>query len=399
MLFLQTAVLPTRFSHVDATLHPLSPLNNTHHATFEHAIYFSRYSNVKSIISCSVSRKPGSKPEPEPSSNQKARPERRTRRSSQGKDVVSNNDDKASAETFPSTIPRKPRRGRRSEAMAVEDFVRDSLERTFTTIQQQNAEAFENHESIMKERNSKLESSDENESGEAERGEEEEGGGEDSGSNMVVEEESKSWPLDADVGWGIRASEYFEKHPIKNVVGEDGFEIDWEGEIDDNWVQEINCLEWESFAFHPSPLVVLVFERYNRATENWKNLKELEKAIKVYWKAKDRLPPRAVKIDINIETDLAYALKVRECPQILFVRGNRIMYREKELRTADELVQMIAFFFYNAKKPAWIDDKSMGKPRLTSNNKSMEKKNKYYHINFIKTLFSRLFGEEEGMNV
>ena len=55
-----------------------------------------------------------------------------------------------------------------------------------------------------------------------------------------------------------------EKHPIKNVVGEDGYEIDWEGEIDDNWVQEINCLEWESFAFHPSPLIVLVFERYNR---------------------------------------------------------------------------------------------------------------------------------------
>ena len=81
---------------------------------------------------------------------------------------------------------------------------------------------------------------------------------------MVVEEESPNWPLDADVGWGIRASEYFDQHPIKNVVGEEGVEIDWEGEIDDNWVKEINCLEWESFAFHPSPLIVLVFERYNR---------------------------------------------------------------------------------------------------------------------------------------
>jgi hypothetical protein len=30
-----------------------------------------------------------------------------------------------------------------------------------------------------------------------------------------------------------------------------------------------------------------------------------------------------------------------------------------ELRTADELVQMIAFFYYNAKKPAWIDDKAL----------------------------------------
>lgn len=81
---------------------------------------------------------------------------------------------------------------------------------------------------------------------------------------MVVEEEDPDWPLDADVGWGIRASDYFEKHAIKNVMGEDGLEIDWEGEMDDNWVKEINCLEWESFAFHPSPLIVLVFERYNR---------------------------------------------------------------------------------------------------------------------------------------
>ena len=81
---------------------------------------------------------------------------------------------------------------------------------------------------------------------------------------MVVDEEDPNWPLDAEVGWGIRASEYFEKHPIKNVIGEDGVLIDWEGELDDNLVKEINCLEWESFAFHPSPLIVLVFERYNR---------------------------------------------------------------------------------------------------------------------------------------
>lgn len=40
---------------------------------------------------------------------------------------------------------------------------------------------------------------------------------------------------------------------------------------------------------------------------------------------------QAVKLDINIERDMAYALKVRECPQILFLRGNRIVYREKGL--------------------------------------------------------------------
>lgn len=362
MLFLQTAVLPKRFSpFCDASFHPLSSLS-IQNPMLESTLSFTHYSPVSShrvvkSISCSVSRKSHSKPEPEPepkaSSKQRARS-----RSDQPKDVVSSNDDKSSDETFPTTIPRKPRRGRRSEAMAVEDFVRGSLERTFATIREQNKDALENHENIMKERDvdsSKAGSSDEDDDND----DEEKGGGEGSGNKMVIEEESKTWPLDADVGWGIRASEYFEKHPIRNVVGEDGYEIDWEGEIDDNWVQEINCLEWENFAFHPSPLIVLVFERYNRASDNWKNLKELEKAVKVFWRAKDRLPPRAVKIDINIERDLAYALKVRECPQILFLRGNRIVYREKELRTADELVQMIAFFYYNAKKPAWIDDKTL----------------------------------------
>lgn len=92
---------------------------------------------------------------------------------------------------------------------------------------------------------------------------------------------------------------------------------------------------------------------------------------------------QAVKIDLNIETDLAYALKAKECPQILFLRGNRILYREKgdmmcclnavlffgnvyeqwitnldfdaDFRTADELVQMIAHFYYKARRPSWID--------------------------------------------
>ncbi|CAN7032983.1 hypothetical protein IGI04_031515 [Brassica rapa subsp. trilocularis] len=246
------------------------------------------------------------------------------------------------SENFPTKVPRKPKRGRRSEADAVEDFVRSSLEKTFSTIREQNPEVFENKEKASFFKN-RAEQSDEDD-------DESEGEGE-----MVVEEEDPDWPVDTDVGWGIKASEYFDTHPIKNVVGEDGTVIDWEGEIDDSWVKEINCLEWESFAFHPSPLVVLVFERYKRASDNWKTLKELEKAIKVYWDAKDRLPPRAVKIDLNIETDLAYALKAKECPQILFLRGNRIVYREKDFRTADELVQMIAHFYYKAKRPSWID--------------------------------------------
>ncbi|WOH01793.1 hypothetical protein DCAR_0521178 [Daucus carota subsp. sativus] len=244
---------------------------------------------------------------------------------------------------YPTTIPKKPRRGRRSEAAAVEDFMRDSLERTFASIREQNSEVMKDKEQIMKEKIDDAVESDDVDDGSEESVK---------SKKMLVEEDNPDWPLDADVGWGIRASDYFEKHAIRNVVGEDGVEIDWEGEIDDNWVKEINCLEWEAFAFHPSPLIVLVFERYNRASDNWKVLKELEKATKVYWRAKDRLPPRAVKIDINIEKDMAYALKVREGPQILFLRGNRILYREKEFRSADELVQMIAHFYYKAKKPS-----------------------------------------------
>ncbi|KAI7742681.1 hypothetical protein M8C21_029849 [Ambrosia artemisiifolia] len=264
---------------------------------------------------------------------------------------------------FPTTIPKKPRKGRRSEAAAVEDFIRSSLEETFSAIRE-NSSGLEGVEGVIKDR------VDDNDDGDKEKG-------------MVVEEEDPNWPVDAEIGWGIRASEYFEKHPIKNVVGEDGVEIDWEGELDDNLVKEINCLEWESFAFHPSPLIVLVFERYNRclfrlvivasnrydtvgvlgalysASENWRALKELEKAAKVYWSAKDRLPPRTVKLDMNLETDLAYALKVRECPQILFLRGNRIVYRESQSRTADELVQLIAHFYYKAKKPSWMKDNKL----------------------------------------
>uniref|UniRef100_A0A1D1XTN4 Arginine--tRNA ligase n=1 Tax=Anthurium amnicola TaxID=1678845 RepID=A0A1D1XTN4_9ARAE len=247
----------------------------------------------------------------------------------------------AAGEAFPSTIPRKPRRGRRSEAVAVEDFVRGSLERTFAEIRKQNPEVLEGKEELLKGR------ADEGSDGG-------DGTSVGAGRKEVVDEDDPDWPVDAEVGWGIRASEYFDKHAIRNVVV-DGVEIDWEGEMDEGWVKEINCLEWESFAFHPSPLIVLVFERYNRAADNWKLLKELEKAAKVYWSAKDRLPPRTVKIDMNIEMDLAHALNVKECPQLLFLRGNRILYREKDMRTADDIVQMIAHFYYNAKRPSWVD--------------------------------------------
>ncbi|XP_034689952.1 thioredoxin-like fold domain-containing protein MRL7, chloroplastic [Vitis riparia] len=323
MLPIQTTLLPKSFSPLfhsklvfSSTLHSPKPPSRV-------------------VVSARSDPKPNPKPRPEPGS----KPKRRTR-------APRNDGDEANPNrTFPATIPRKPRRGRRSEAVAVEDFVRDTLDRTFAAIREQNSETPE----IMKKRLDDDDDDDEDD-------EEDEDNG---GDEVVVEEESSNWPLDAEVGWGIRASEYFEQHPIKNVVGEDGVEIDWEGELETGWVKEINCLEWESFAFHPSPLIVLVFERYNRASDNWKVLKELEKAAKVYWSAKDRLPPRTVKIDINIERDMAYALQAKECPQILFLRGNRILYREKDFRTADELVHMIAYFYYNAKKPSCISDSAL----------------------------------------
>ncbi|XP_030935070.1 thioredoxin-like fold domain-containing protein MRL7, chloroplastic [Quercus lobata] len=364
MMFLQISsmaksFLPFSMENVDPNLHPFmsfsfqNPTSKPTCSVSSHSclilsspVQSSR--DLKSLHCSAVSRKSNSTSDPEPSSNSKAKPKKRNCRP---KTEVPQKDDEN--QVFPETIPRKPRRGRRSEAVAVEDFIRGSLEKTFASIRQQNSEILENKENVMKDRADEEIDTDSHEDENDINENEDDGGGR--GKKMVVEEESPDWPLDADVGWGIRASEYFEKHPIKNVVGEDGVEIDWEGEIDDNWVKEINCLEWESFAFHPSPLIVFVFERYNRATDNWKALKELEKALKVYWSAKDKLPPRSVKIDINIERDLAYALKIRECPAILFLRGNRILYRENEIRTADELVHMIAHFYYNAKRPSWID--------------------------------------------
>ncbi|OAY64975.1 hypothetical protein ACMD2_11894 [Ananas comosus] len=334
MLLQQTLLLllPKPSSPLFSTLNPNpkpSPLLSISSTT-------PRLRSKPSPPSASSSSSATSDPIPNPDPNPKPNPKKRRSKPKAPPETTG-------AGEFPSTIPRKPRRGRRSEAAAVEDFVRDRLERTFAAIREKNAGVLEGkEEEVLKSRDESIEEEEEE-------------------NQVLVEEEDPDWPLDADIGWGIRSSEYFEKHPIRNVVV-DGVEIDWEGEMEEGWVKEINCLEWESFAFHPSPLVVLVFERYKRAADNWKLLKELEKAAKVYWSAKDRLPPRTVKIDINIETDLAYALKVKECPQLLFLKGNKILYREKEMRSAEELVQMIAHFYYNAKRPSWVDATAVAPP-------------------------------------
>eukprot|EP00268_Persea_americana_P045016 TRINITY_DN4568_c0_g1_i1.p1 TRINITY_DN4568_c0_g1~~TRINITY_DN4568_c0_g1_i1.p1 ORF type:complete len:278 (-),score=49.76 TRINITY_DN4568_c0_g1_i1:992-1825(-) len=249
-------------------------------------IFFSSSKNPKpskplrlsvSAAASDPNQNPNPNPNPNADPNPSSKPPRRGRRP---KPATPQNTNDSSDEIFPSTIPRKPRRGRRSKAVAVEDFVRDSLERTFVSIRKQNSGVLDGKEEILKKRIEEPDNEDDDEDVNDGRSGKE-----------VVEEDDPDWPVDTDVGWGIRASDYFEQYPIKNVVV-DGVEIDWEGELDDSWVKEINILEWEGFAFHPSPLMVLVFERYNRAADNWRLLKELEKAIKVYWNAKDRLPPR-----------------------------------------------------------------------------------------------------------
>lgn len=277
MLFLQASTMPKSFSpfcaaNIDLTLHPSTSFSfrNPTLRPYSCSCFILsspvQSSRVLKPVLC-VPRKSDSISDPEPNSNPKAKPKKRSHRLKS--EAPQNDDDENPGKTriFPTTIPRKPRRGRRSEAAAVEDFVRDSLEQTFASIREQNSEVFENKEKILKERvdDNKINADSSEDDDDDDENKSEDGvGGNGRGKKMVVEEESPSWPLDADVGWGIRASEYFEQHPIKNAAGEDGVEIDWEGEIDDNWVKEINCLEWESFAFHPSPLIVFVFERYNR---------------------------------------------------------------------------------------------------------------------------------------
>ncbi|KAF3773159.1 hypothetical protein EJ110_NYTH55994 [Nymphaea thermarum] len=260
------------------------------------------------------------------------------------------------SQNFLMTTPQKTRFEQQSGVLGNGDFMYGSLECRHTEMDKPTNKILSEQETL------RSVDKEEEEHGEGQAGIGAEEGEQEEEVGHVLDAENSDWPLDADVGWGVRASEFFDKYPIRNVVDENGVEVDWEGEMEAPWVKEINCLEWESFAFHPSPLVVLVFERYNKIADNWRAIKELEAAARIYWNSKNRLPPRTVKIDINIERDLAYALKVRECPQLLFLRGNRILYREKDIRSADELVQMIAFFYYNARMPSWVDANSIAPP-------------------------------------
>ncbi|KAI3996041.1 hypothetical protein MKX01_039858 [Papaver californicum] len=175
---------------------------------------------------------------------------------------------------------------------------------------------------------------------------------------LVVEEEDTSWPEDAD-GWGFNLGQFFDKITIKNNKKDDfddenddsDKEIVWQ---DDNYIRpikEITSKEWEETVFKDiSPLVVFVHNRYKRPKENEKVREELEKVAHIFWNT--GLPsPRCVALDAVVELDLVSALKVTVFPELIFTKAGKILYREKGIRTADELSKIMAFFYYGAIKP------------------------------------------------
>ncbi|CAL5441135.1 unnamed protein product [Camellia sinensis] len=52
-----------------------------------------------------------------------------------------------------------------------------------------------------------------------------------------------------------------------------------------------------------------------------------------------------------VELDLVSALQVSIFPELIFTKAGKILYREKAIRTADELSKIMAFFYYGAAKP------------------------------------------------
>ncbi|XP_058184233.1 thioredoxin-like fold domain-containing protein MRL7L, chloroplastic [Rhododendron vialii] len=177
---------------------------------------------------------------------------------------------------------------------------------------------------------------------------------------LVVEEEDPDWPEDAD-GHGFNFDQFFDKISIKNVKKDDDENDDSENEIvwrDDDYIRpikDITAKEWEETVFKDiSPLIILVHNRYRRPKENETVRDELEKAVHIIWNC--HLPsPRCVAIDAVVELDLVSALHVSIFPELIFTKAGKILYREKALRTADELSKIMAFFYYGAAKPPCLN--------------------------------------------
>ncbi|XP_073154423.1 thioredoxin-like fold domain-containing protein MRL7L, chloroplastic [Henckelia pumila] len=176
---------------------------------------------------------------------------------------------------------------------------------------------------------------------------------------LVVEEDDPDWPEDAD-GWGFNLNQFFNKISIKNVKKDDDENIDNEKETvwqDDDYIRpikDITTAEWEEAVFKDiSPLVVLVHNRYKRPKDNERIRNELEKAVHIIWNC--QLPsPRCVAIDAVVELNLVSALQVSIFPELIFTKSGKILYREKAIRTADELSKIMAFFYFGAAKPSCL---------------------------------------------
>ncbi|KAK8505292.1 hypothetical protein V6N13_045733 [Hibiscus sabdariffa] len=72
------------------------------------------------------------------------------------------------------------------------------------------------------------------------------------------------------------------------------------------------------------------------------------------------------KIDDVAEDDLVSALKVSSFPEIIFTKAGKILYRERAIRTADELSKMTAFVYYRAAKPPCLDCTGDRQERITA---------------------------------
>ncbi|KAL8199617.1 hypothetical protein R6Q57_013185 [Mikania cordata] len=173
---------------------------------------------------------------------------------------------------------------------------------------------------------------------------------------LVVDEDDPDWPEDAD-GWGFNFSQFFDKMAVKNVKKDDDDDDDDDSDNEVNWqdihaIKDITSADWEETVFSDlSPLVVLVHNRYRRPKENEMVRDQLEKAIQLIWDC--RIPsPRCVAIDAVVECDLVSTLQVSEFPELIFTKTGKILHREKEIRTADELSKIMAFFYYGGAKPA-----------------------------------------------
>ncbi|KAE8665269.1 putative disease resistance RPP13-like protein 1-like isoform X1 [Hibiscus syriacus] len=177
---------------------------------------------------------------------------------------------------------------------------------------------------------------------------------------LVVDEDDPDWPEDAD-GWGFNLGQFFDKITVKNNNKKDDDGYDSEKEIvwqDDDYIRpikDIKTAQWEETVFKDiSPLIILVHNRYKRPKENEKVRDELTKAVHIIWNC--RLPsPRCVAVDAVVEDDLVSALNVSGFPEIIFTKAGKILFRERAIRTADELSKMMAFFYYGAAKPSCLD--------------------------------------------